>query len=231
MLFHIKPWFCYSTFVIEQLKEERKCVCSKSFTFGAYCMPSIFDTGIRAKKNATFLSYAVRGETIFLLIDKLSNPGRPLLVKKSHRDWIYSHARNYSKGKKKKNRIYEITAQDTGDQAPKTVILRDEKQSRSVSADSPEERMQATGRPQWSPSRDVGRLMGQSKGEQRRQREKPRDLKRGPQDGAEQNREHAFWSPHCGSAEMNPTRYYEVLGSIPGFIQWVKYPVLLWAEV
>ena len=26
----------------------------------------------------------------------------------------------------------------------------------------------------------------------------------------------------CGAAEMNPTRNYEVVGSIPGLAQWVK---------
>ena len=36
------------------------------------------------------------------------------------------------------------------------------------------------------------------------------------------------WSSHCGSAEMNPTRYHEVTGSIPGLAQWVKDLALLW---
>ena len=43
-------------------------------------------------------------------------------------------------------------------------------------------------------------------------------------------------SSHLGTAETNPTRYYEVAGSIPGLAQWVKDlacrcgsdPTLLW---
>ena len=31
---------------------------------------------------------------------------------------------------------------------------------------------------------------------------------------------------HRGTAEMNPTRNYEVEGSIPGLTQWVQDPVL-----
>ena len=35
-------------------------------------------------------------------------------------------------------------------------------------------------------------------------------------------------SSHRGTAETNPTRNHEVVGSIPGLNQWVKDPVLLW---
>ena len=34
-------------------------------------------------------------------------------------------------------------------------------------------------------------------------------------------------SSHCGTVETNPTRNYEVVGSIPGLVQWVKEPTLL----
>ena len=34
-------------------------------------------------------------------------------------------------------------------------------------------------------------------------------------------------SSHRGTAEMNPTRNHEVVGSIPGLVQWVKDPALL----
>ena len=36
-----------------------------------------------------------------------------------------------------------------------------------------------------------------------------------------------FRSFHPGTAEMNPTRNHEVVGSIPGLAQWVKDPALL----
>ena len=38
----------------------------------------------------------------------------------------------------------------------------------------------------------------------------------------------SFWSSHRGSAKMNLTRNYEVVGSIPGLAQWVKDLALLW---
>ena len=37
-------------------------------------------------------------------------------------------------------------------------------------------------------------------------------------------------SSHCGAAEMSLTSNHEVIGSIPGLIQWVKDPVLLWCR-
>ena len=38
-------------------------------------------------------------------------------------------------------------------------------------------------------------------------------------------------SSHRGAVETNPTRNYEVSGSIPGLAHWVKDPALLWAVV
>ena len=35
-----------------------------------------------------------------------------------------------------------------------------------------------------------------------------------------------FGVPLVGTVEMNPTRIHEVVGSIPGLIQWVEDPVL-----
>ena len=32
----------------------------------------------------------------------------------------------------------------------------------------------------------------------------------------------------CGTAETNPTRNHEVVGSIPDLTRWVKDPALLW---
>ena len=39
-----------------------------------------------------------------------------------------------------------------------------------------------------------------------------------------------LWSSRH-TAEMNPTRNHEVVGSIPGLDQWVKDPALPWAVV
>ena len=38
-------------------------------------------------------------------------------------------------------------------------------------------------------------------------------------------------SSHCGAVEMNLTRNHEVVGSIPGLVQWVKDPAFPWAMV
>ena len=45
------------------------------------------------------------------------------------------------------------------------------------------------------------------------------------------NKEIHSQSSHCGTAEVNPTRNYEVVGAIHGLAQWVKDPVLPWAVV
>ena len=31
-----------------------------------------------------------------------------------------------------------------------------------------------------------------------------------------------MWSSHCGTAETNPTENHEIVGSIPGLVQWAK---------
>ena len=35
-----------------------------------------------------------------------------------------------------------------------------------------------------------------------------------------------FWSSYHGTAETNPTRNHEAVGSISGLVQWVKDPAL-----
>ena len=39
---------------------------------------------------------------------------------------------------------------------------------------------------------------------------------------------HIFWNSRLGTAETNPTRNHEVLGSIPGLFQWVKDLAFPW---
>ena len=40
-----------------------------------------------------------------------------------------------------------------------------------------------------------------------------------------------LWTSCRGTVETNPTRNHEVVGFIPGLTQWIKDPVLLWAEM
>ena len=41
------------------------------------------------------------------------------------------------------------------------------------------------------------------------------------------NLKNSFLSSHRGTAETNPTRNHEVVGSIPGLVQWIKDLALL----
>ena len=42
------------------------------------------------------------------------------------------------------------------------------------------------------------------------------------------NKKTRIWISHFGSVVMNPTSIHEDTGSIPGLVQWVKDPELLW---
>ena len=47
-------------------------------------------------------------------------------------------------------------------------------------------------------------------------------MAKGPRNISKYTKTTAMRSSHCGSAETNPTKNHEVMGSISGLAQWVK---------